>query len=56
MTLRFIPLDGAVLAEDRAIVVQPGIDLALARGGQRFVMFTMSKGEAPGLYAYGPLP
>jgi hypothetical protein len=56
MTLRFVPVDGGGLAEDRAVVIQPGIDLSLARGGQRFVMFTVSKGDQPGLYAYGPLP
>jgi hypothetical protein len=56
MTLKFAALDQGILAGDGGVVVQPGIDLALARGGQRFVVFTVSKGDDPGLYAYGPLP
>jgi hypothetical protein len=28
----------------------------VAQGGKRFVVFTVSRGEEPGLYSYGPLP
>lgn len=56
MTLKFAALANGSIAEDGGFVVQPGIDLSLARGGQKFVVFTVSKGESPGLYAYGPLP
>jgi hypothetical protein len=56
MTLKFAALAAGALADDGGFVVQPGIDLALARGGQRFVVFTVSKGDQPGLYSYGPLP
>ena len=56
MTLKFAALTNGALPDDGGVVVQAGIDLALARGGPRFVVYAVSRGEAPGLYAFGPLP
>jgi hypothetical protein len=56
MTLRYVPLRDGVLVEDETVVIQPGADVSVTRGGRRFVLFTVSQGEKPGLYAYGPMP
>jgi hypothetical protein len=56
MTLKFVALQSGALSDDGGAVVWPGIDLALARGGPHYVVFTVSKGEETGLYSYGPLP
>ncbi|HXU79952.1 MAG TPA: hypothetical protein VN914_01055 [Polyangia bacterium] len=55
MTLKFAPLVGGALDSGGVVVVQERIDLSIARGGARFVVFTVSRGDATGLYAYGPL-
>jgi hypothetical protein len=54
MSLKRATLDRGTLGEAESIF--GGIDTSLARGGTKFVVFTVSQGESPGLYAYGPLP
>jgi hypothetical protein len=56
MTLKFAPLTDGALGEDATVTVRQGIDTSLAVGGPRFIVFTVSMGDEPGLYAYGPLP
>jgi hypothetical protein len=56
MTLKLAPLQDGAAVEDAIVTIKENIDTSLARGGSRFVVFTVSTGETPGLYAYGPLP
>jgi hypothetical protein len=53
MTLAFAPLEGGVLGA--ASVIQANVGVSIARGGPTYIVYT-SSGEAPGLYAWGPLP
>jgi hypothetical protein len=53
MTLRHAPLDQGTLGRD--VVIQPGIGVAVAQGGTKYIVYTVSSGDAAGLWAYGPL-
>jgi hypothetical protein len=56
MTLKRWSLAGNVLEEAGPTVIREGIDVSLARGGSKYLVMTASRGDAPGLYSYGPLP
>jgi hypothetical protein len=57
MTVRWAAMnEGGALPGDGGALVHEAIDLTVSRGGQQYLVFTVSKGEAPGLYSYGPLP
>jgi hypothetical protein len=56
MTLRHAVPTGAGFPDDGGRLVADAVDLRMAFPAERYVVFTVSSGEGPGLYVYGPLP